>query len=405
MNMLSINRARALLIGLQSLALGMNAAFGSEADPVLEPSPIPSPAPKRYGTGLNFDTPIEIHGFVSQGFIATPHANFLRNTKEGSFNWTEVGLNFTKPLSDRLRLGVQLFARDFSELGDFDAQVDWFYLRYKWSDYLGLQAGRLKIPFGLYNDSSDIDAARVPILLPQSVYPIRNRDYVLAQTGIEVFGYADLGLAGALDYRLYTGTIPLEPSSSPVVTNYYVPYLYGGRLLWETPLRGLRLGGSIQFLRLTTDLTIGGTTLTVRAPVRLWIGSVEYSVSNWLFSTEYSLWNVESISTQPQVFPNGEATAERAYAMVSYRVTDWFQPGAYYAVYYPNRKNKNGRENQRHDLTATLRFDITPNWLVKVEGHLIHGTVDLDPAANDNVPNNRMDPNWGIFAVKTTAYF
>jgi len=402
--MSSIGRAIPLIIGLLFLAPGMIAAY---AEPAPEPSEAPSAAPiefprqDRFGLGA----PVEIHGFVSQGFIATPHNNFLENTKQGSFNWTEVGINFTKPMSERLRLGVQLFARDFSELGGFDAQVDWFYIRYKWSDLLGLQAGRLKIPFGLYNDSSDIDSARVPILLPQSVYPIRNRDFILAQTGIELFGYADLGRGGALDYRLYTGTIPLEDPASTAVTNYYLPFLYGSRVLWETPLRGLRLGGSLQFLQLNTEFTIGTTSLTVRAPIRLWVGSVEYAAAKWLFSTEYSLWHVDSISTMPTVFPNGESTGERAYAMVSYRVTDWFQPGAYYAVYYPNRKVRHGRENERHDVTATLRFDITPNWLVKVEGHYIHGTVDLDPASNRGIPNNRMDPNWGIFAVKTTAYF
>ena len=54
---------------------------------------------------------------------------------------------------------------------------------YRFKDWLGIRAGRVKIPFGLYNDSSDVDSARVPILLPQSLYPTLNRDFLLAQTG------------------------------------------------------------------------------------------------------------------------------------------------------------------------------------------------------------------------------
>ena len=98
-------------------------------------------------------------------------------------------------------MGVQIFARDLGPIGDYGVKADWFYLDYRWRDWLGVRAGRNKIPFGLYNDASDADSARVPVLLPQSVYPTRNRDFLLAQTGVEVYGYLGLGPGGALDYR------------------------------------------------------------------------------------------------------------------------------------------------------------------------------------------------------------
>src|SRR5688572_13264616 len=146
------------------------------AGPVLaqdEPLPDESPAPP---------VPlVEIHGFVSQGFIVTTDNDYLAESERGSFEMAEVGINFTRALTDRLRAGVQLFARDLGDIGDYDATVDWFYLDYRWHDRLGLRAGRVKLPFGLYNDTSDIDAARVPILLPQSVYPTQNRNFLLAQ--------------------------------------------------------------------------------------------------------------------------------------------------------------------------------------------------------------------------------
>ena len=47
--------------------------------------------------------------------------------------------------------------------GDYvlNSWADWFDLDYRWKDWLGLRAGRVKLPYGLYNDTSDIDAARV----------------------------------------------------------------------------------------------------------------------------------------------------------------------------------------------------------------------------------------------------
>ena len=51
----------------------------------------------------------------------------------------------------------------------------------------------IRLPFGLYNDINDIDAARVPILLPQSIYPATSRDYLLAQTGFLLIRAYSLG--------------------------------------------------------------------------------------------------------------------------------------------------------------------------------------------------------------------
>src|SRR5262249_42705161 len=152
-------------------------------------------------------TELQAHGFVSQGYILTTDNNYLAKSTHGSFEFAEVGLNFTATLTEKLRAGVQLFARDLGPVGNYSAKADWFYLDYRFADWLGVRAGRTKIPFGLYNDISDIDAARVPILLPQSVYPIQNRDYLLAQTGVELYGRLPTGSAGTLDYRLYGGTI------------------------------------------------------------------------------------------------------------------------------------------------------------------------------------------------------
>src|SRR5207253_8304859 len=107
---------------------------------------------------------------------------------------------------------------------------------YRWRDWLGFRAGRVKVPFGLYNTTSDIDAARNSILLPQSVYPITNRDYLLAQTGGEVYGYKHLGPLGSVEYRAYYGTIYLDrPRDTPGSPYHFeevtIPYIGGARVL------------------------------------------------------------------------------------------------------------------------------------------------------------------------------
>ena len=189
---------------------------------------------------------IQIHGFVSQGALLTSDNNYLARDEHGSLEFTEAGINFTKPLDDQLTVGVQLFARDLGPDGNYSAKFDWLDLDYHWKDWLGFRAGRVKIPFGLYNDTSDIDAAQPVALLPQSVYPETNRDFLLAQTGVDLYGYVPIEAGGAISYEAYAGTLYLSfpATASASFSNIHVPYITGGRLMWETPIDGLRFAAS-----------------------------------------------------------------------------------------------------------------------------------------------------------------
>jgi hypothetical protein len=355
---------------------------------------------------------VQIHGFVSQGFMLSTRNNYLAHSKGGSAEFSEVGINFTAPVLERLRLGVQLFSRDLGPIGNYDIKADWFYLDYRFGDELGFRAGRIKVPYGLYNEINDIDSARVPILLPQSIYPTQSRDYLLAQTGGELYGRLDMGRAGALDYRAYGGTIYLDlPQAQPgapiVVRELNVPYVVGGRLLWEAPLEGLRLGGSVQALRLDTELLAGTRPIDWKLPVVIWVGSLEYTLGDLLLAAEYGRWRIRSRSDAPDVIPDEqvESDSERAYVMASYRVNDWLQPGAYYSLWFPDTDDRKGREAQQHDVSATLRFDVNQHWLFKLEGHYMVGTAGLTSALNEDRPLAELTRRWVAVFAKTTAHF
>ncbi|HEX8794053.1 MAG TPA: hypothetical protein VF765_24090 [Polyangiaceae bacterium] len=361
---------------------------------------------------------VEVHAFASQGFILTKNNNYLdQDTTRGSFQFSELGVNLTKSITDRFRIGMQLFAQNLGPTGNYDIKADWFYLDYRFNNWLGVRAGRVKIPFGLYNDSVDIDSARTAVLLPQSVYPEENRNYLLAQTGGEIYGYANMGGAGGLDYRAYGGTISIDATPTPgspyTLQNFNVPYLFGGRLMWDAPLEGLRLGGSVQALRLDASLLEANPakpsqTLStdIQIPALLWVASAEYTAGDLLLATEYSRWYVSVNSSNAAAFPASPTmTSERAYLMATYRATPLLQPGAYYSVLFPNVDDRGGRQNMQHDLATTLRFDLNEHWLLKLEGHAMAGTAGLDPTLNHNTPLSSLAQTWGVFLVKTTAYF
>jgi hypothetical protein len=364
---------------------------------------------------------VEIHGFVSQGLIKSTHNNYLADSERGSVDFTEAGINFTHAPSDRLRIGLQIFAHDLGPLGNYSPQFDWYYIDYRFWDWLGIRAGRTKLPFGLYNEVNDIDAARVAILLPQSVYPVFNREFLLAQTGAEVYGYAALGGAGALEYRLYGGTIFLDTDNTlSQLRDFTVPYMFGGRLMWLPPVQGLQLGGSLQRQQYEFDFAptpeqvaqfeMSGQLpesfagiISARIPAWSWIASVEYQINSLALAAEYTRSYLEVQSTL--LVPQTRTVAEGFYALASYQVAPWFTPGLYFSVFNPDPSGRRGSGKYQQDLALTLRFDINAHWLFKIEGHFMHGTAGLSPALNGGVAVDTLENNWGLLLLKTTAYF
>ncbi len=373
-----------------------------------------TPSITNAGEDSNDEYAVKIHGFASQGFIYSISNNlFSLSAKHGSFDLTEVGLNFTKKLSDQVSTGIQLFTRRLGSTGDFDAKVDWFYLNYRFLNNYGMRIGRTKIPFGLYNEINDTDSARANILMPQSIYPAANRDFLLAQNGFELYGYQNIDDFGALELRLYAGTIFLDAitvsSTSSTFSNINVPYLFGGRLMWETPVAGLRTGVSLQSLRLDFNAALPsgilrGTSLD-SIPALIWVGSVEYNHDNLLIAAEYSKWNERLLVFTPIDF-NLAVVSERMYAMVAYRFTSWFQPEIYYSYLFNGVGiDRTLPENHSKDLALALRFDLTQNWILKAEGHYVNGTVGLSSALNNGQAIGAMQPNWGSFLLRATGYF
>lgn len=354
---------------------------------------------------LAADSTLQLHGFVSQGALLTSDNNFLAKTERGSLEFTEAAVNLTKTFDERLRTGVQLFVRDLGPDGNYSAKFDFLYLDFRWRDWLGLRAGRVKLPYGLYNDTSDVDAVQPVVLLPQSVYPMTNRDLLFAQTGVEVYGYREVGDAGALAYNAYAGTLYLSlPSSSAYVTEVDVPYVAGGRVFWETPVVGLRFGtsalaGEIDATFASVAMPMMESAFTLRATQ--WLGSFEYVNEAFVLASEYGRTYAKTTSTGMTI----QTTSERGYALAGYRWSPGVQTTLYYSLLYPNTDERSGRENHEYDAAGSIRFDINPHWLFKLEGHWLRGTAALSPTLNDDKPRTDLVNQWWLLAAKTTVYY
>ena len=385
-----------------------------------------------HGNAHSFDVDdLEIHGFASTGFLKSDHNNYLVPSEDGSFEFTEAGLNVTTSLTDDIRIGMQLFSRDQGDVGNNDIILDWAFLDYRWKEELGLRLGKMKLPQGLYNDMRDYDILRTSILLPQSVYDKNYRETAAGYQGAGIYGNVSLGKGGSLGYDAVIGTFGIEAGSAAAerlssldeeFQSAEIDSLAGGRLKWRTPLQGLMFGGSIVQIDMAywNELTASPVELEIDMPeMRIFFLFAEYNHENWTVAVEYSGWKYDytvylDMSQLGQPNPDtieSSVDSQAYYGLISYRFTDWFEVGTYYSVYYPDRHDRDGEEQVaagkpdytawQKDLALTTRFDITDFWLVKLEVHFMDGVALCTSVDNPD----GFEEDWMLFAINTTFNF
>ena len=372
--------------------------------------------------------PIDIHGFISQGFLKSDRNNFYAKTQDGTFQFDEFGLTFSVDLTDRLRGGIQLLARDLGEIGNNKVDIDWAYADYRWRDALGFRAGKIKIPYGFYNETRDLDMFRTSIFLPSSLYAEDIRDAYNAMQGVALYGNRSLYSFGSVNYQFLLGEKNIPADSGLVrgmimpqvmeLQNFDVTNIFGGNFEWDTPFDGLRVGGTFvkykwdQRIRILipggidrqgNPIPVGGIVRDT-GKERETILSMEYEHGKLKLAAEYlrgSTWET-----------GYRYAKEGYYGSVAYRLTDRFEFGVYYSVYYPDADDKDGKKLAaeegvprykawQKEFVVTTRFDCNDHWTIKAEGHLINGTAKILWLDN---PKGLQEESF-LFALKTTFHF
>jgi len=139
-----------------------------------------------------------VHGIISQGYLNSTDYNYLIPSEAGSFSFNETLLNVGANVNDNIRVGAQVMARNLGHAGNENVVLDWAYGDYRFSDEFGVRVGKVKTPFGLYNQTRDVDMVRNSILLPQSVYTEVFRDVMNAFEGASIYGTLALGESASL---------------------------------------------------------------------------------------------------------------------------------------------------------------------------------------------------------------
>lgn len=362
---------------------------------------------------------VDIHGFISQGYLKTNQNNYLAETDTGSFQFNEMGINFTTFVSNDLKMGCQLFARDLGDVGNDEIIINWAFAEYTFRNWLNLRAGILKAPFGFYNDLRDFDSLRTPIFLPSSVYDEWLRDGVDKIKGLELFGSFDLGMLGRLNYQIQNGISPvaLDSSTAKFITQVGPQRLdtlsvidpdatFDTRLTWRTPLYGLQIGGTYARSGVYYEGAISDMPITLHVKkVELYVLSAEYTYQNLKIIAE-NYWNIAEVTATlyaqgAALLPINRDTKEKKpyYISVEYQMTEWFAASFYHSESV-GTDDTLGRVNQLKDRCLSVRFDINPNWIAKLEAHAMEGQYGVSPDNDGHTYNE-----WMLYAAKLSYSF
>jgi hypothetical protein len=348
---------------------------------------------------------IVVHGYVSQGFLLSSSNNYLTmKSSDGSLQWTDAAVNISDSVADNLRVGIQLHMYQLGELGGSNVQVDWASGDYRVNDHFGIRAGKVKTVWGLFNDSQDIDAVFLWILLPQGSYAIDHKSFYLAHVGGDVYGALSLGKrAGTLHYDGYAGQATVDLNDGYikqfadlglVFTSSLGGKTYGGDLQWETPVRGLTVGSSGNVQAIDGTAPNGSLHLPPTFAPSMY---ANFSRGKVYLAGEYDRIPINAtVTIGSEVLPFVE-DGRSWFAMGSYRLRKKFQIGSYYSHFVNKAADTTQPANFSKDWVLSGRYDFNAYFYAKIEGHFLHGTA-LGYYTSTN-PNG-LTPNSNMLAAK-----
>jgi hypothetical protein len=264
---------------------------------------------------------IDIHGFGGWAYGKTDGHKYSLGKEEGQYDNAEFALNVSAKPIEKLSIVAQM--RLESGADEKQAELDYAFAEWAFSDAARVRIGRVKHPFGIYGEVFDVGTVRPFYSLPQSLYGA-NGFTARAYNGAGITGNVPVG-KWDLQYDVYAGQIEgdfetpglLSTSSKyfsePSITfGYRVENAYGGRLNITTPIEGLTVGASGYSGQAHTDLS---NVDTDKRDVVAAHG--EYARGKFALRSEWG-----------HLKNGGDFTVDAGYVESSYRLTEHWQVAA-----------------------------------------------------------------------------
>ncbi len=368
---------------------------------------------------------LQLHGFLSQGWVTTDHNNFFGPSSDGSgsFQYTEIGANASLRPHEDLLFSAQVLSRRAGGDGrDARPKLDHGVVDYQLVSTpgrtLGVQAGRFKNPFGLYNQTRDVPFARPGILLPQSIYFDRARSLAMAADGGSVYWEERLPGGGNLRAQIGAGraqadddlevTLGLDQVDGSIEPRDSVI----GQLRYEHD--GGRVVAALSAARVKARYERSGAS-DGDFEFRPWILSLQYNQPEWSLTGEFAL-RESSMEGLGDLGADFDITGESWYLQYNRRFMDNWEWLIRYDSLVTDRSDRSGRDfsagtngqipahaRYAHDWTLGLRWQPHPKVLLGAEYHHVDGTGWLP--GEDNPDPADTSRRWNMLLLQMSLRY
>lgn len=369
-------------------------------------------------------TRYQLQGFAAQGLVGSTNHNFFGESRDGvSTEFTEAGLNGIWQPLDTLRLSGQVVYRHAGE-SDQDglrldyAQADWTFLQSEVTQ-LGIKLGKVKLPYGLYNETRDMPYTRPGILLPQSVYVDNSRDLLLAAPGffvhgssVQHYGATEFSVgwvkpnfdSESVEYTFLGNTRPGKLDGQSAI---------GARIRWDMPSETTLM---LTYADAKADYVPGNLDPFAAGNIRFRnvLATLQQRLDTVTLTAEYGEPRLDIRNIHPQL--NTQRTVQAFYLQGEWRFQPDWELMLRYDAFYRDKNDKSGQKFQAatfgtfpahsmyaRDWTLGLRWDATPNLMMRAEYHHIDGTAWLPGPDNPNLFGR--EQRWNMWLLQAAYRF
>ena len=366
---------------------------------------------------------LQIHGFASTTMVNTTANNYYGRGEDWTVDFTELGLNASYQLNQRILLAAQALGRRAGKMYDGSPSLDYaladLSILSATDHSVGVRLGRIKNPLGLYNETRDVPFTRPGIFLPQTVYYDKIRNLLLSSDGAmlhaDSFGSLGEPVAGGGG-----GQAVVDENVEWTYLGYDYPgamkpdgITWIGSLWYSTPDESLRAGISGAKGELRYDFPAGWFLGPGEIDYLYWVASLQYNSEDLTLSAEYSRVPVEWRNFGP-VFPLQDQTAEGYYFQAAYRLRPNLELMVRYEEGFADRDDRSGKfasaltgtpafDFFTKIFTAGIRWDVFPNLMLRAEYQRHDGT--LATSIRENPDPGQIEQHWSAFALSVSVRF
>lgn len=375
-------------------------------------------------SALELGERLQLHGFASQNVLQTSANRYFGDSEDISTAFSEIGLNLSYRLDARMLLAAQVLSRRAGDMYDGEPTLDYGLLDLRLvssaSRIAGVRLGRIKNPLGLYNETRDVPFTRPGIFLPL-VYFDNIRNQFLSSDGMAAY-VTHQGASGRADLTLGLGRPLLDTNVEWIwFNNDYDAMLVPDGLAWflslwySTPDERLRLGLSSVGSDMNFKPEMGSGLPSGSIGFIYTLASLQYNARDWSLSAEYARVpsNRRGLSA---IVPLPDQVIEGYYLQGSYRLRPNLEWMIRYEEGFADKDDRSGERLASYTLgqmpaagffsriwTSGLRWDLTPQLMLRLEYQRHHGTFIL--SFRENPPGSPMTRDWDVWAASVSVRF